>query len=189
MFFTFLRHVLKVLLIKTYAMKKLFTLAIVICFVSGLYGQKSIDELFSKYSGQDGFTTVTISGNLLELLRCRDHDNDDDDFFPEKITEIRILAQNNEDHEYQNIDNFYNAVMKDINLKDFDEFMRVKGSNNDMRMLVRSEGRRFKEFLLISGGESNAVIQVKGDLSYADARKMSDNIKKKHSVEIYSDIN
>ena len=69
--------------------------------------------------------------------------------FPVNITEIRILAQ--EDKSIQ-VDNFYDMVINDIDLKNYDEFMRVKNSDKDLRMLVRSEGNRFKEFLLIAGG-------------------------------------
>jgi hypothetical protein len=79
--------------------------------------------------------------------------------------------------------------MKDIDLKNYDEFMRVKKTDNDLRMLVRTEGNHFREFLIISGGTSNAVVQIKGDLSFKEARKMSKEIQKDKGVEVYSNIN
>jgi hypothetical protein len=68
------------------------------------------------------------------------------------------------------VDNFYNLVINDIDLKNYDEFMRVKKSDQDLRMLVRSEGNKFKEFLLIAGGDDNALIQIKGNMTYAEAK-------------------
>jgi hypothetical protein len=160
-------------------MKRLLLFAVLTITVSVVSGQKSIDALFEKYAGKDGFTTVTINGNLLKLACC--HDDDRDNTMPENITEIRILTQ---DDENMNVENFYNLVIKDIDLDRYEEFMRVKESHQDMRMLVRSEGNEFKEFLLIAGGEDNALIQIKGNMTYEEAKKFSNSAKKNHGVNI-----
>lgn len=170
-------------------MKKLFVLVVLTISATLVYGQKSIDALFEKYAGKDGFTTVTIDGNILKLAHLLDDKNshfDDDESLPANITEIRILAQ---DDDHMKVDNFYDLVIDDIDLKNYDEFMRVKKSNQDMRMLVRTDGNKFKEFLLIAGGEDNAVIQIKGNMTYAEARKFSREAEKNHGVKITSDHN
>ena len=148
------------------------------------YGQKSIDDLFERYAGKDGFTTVTVNGGLLKLARLLG-DKDDENSFPLHITQIRVLAQ---EDKTMNVGNFYSKVIDDIDLRNYDEFMRIKNSNENLRMLVRSEGDRFKEFLLIAGGEDNAVIQVKGNMTYEEAKKFSDDAKKDHGsskIEMY----
>ncbi len=159
-------------------MKRLLVFIVLTITATLVHGQKSIDELFDRYAGRDGFTTVTINGNLLKLAHCLG-DNDEKDAFPLNITEIRILAQ--EDSSIK-VENFYNSVIKDIDLKNYDEFMRVKKSDQDLRMLVRSEGNKFKEFLLIAGGESNALIQVKGNMTYEEAKKFSKDAEKNHGL-------
>jgi hypothetical protein len=164
-------------------MKKILLFAVLLISGTIVSGQKSIDALFDRYGGKDGFTTVTINGNLLKLARCLDDDKDVDDMLPDNLTTIRILAQ---DDESMKVDNFYDLVMKDINLDGYDEFMRVKNSENNMRMLVKVDGDRFKEFLLIIGGEDNALIQIKGDMSLKDAKKFSEDAKKKHGTDILS---
>lgn len=169
-------------------MKRLFVLIVLTISATLVYGQKSIDELFERYAGKDGFTTVTIDGNLLKLAHCLgDKDNyDDEESLPANITEIRILAQ---EDDHIKVDNFYNFVINDIDLKSYDEFMRVKKSNQDLRMLVRTEGKKFKEFLLIAGGEDNAVIQIKGNMTYDEAKKFSRNAEKNKGVIITSSHN
>jgi len=152
-------------------MKKFTLLLSLMLVATSTYSQKSIDALFEKYAGRDGFTTVTINGNLLKWAQA------DDDSMPADVTEIRILAQDNDDF---NSDNFYDMVIKDIDLTLYEEFMRVKESDQDLRMLVRSEGKRFKEFLLIAGGKDNAIIQVKGNMSYNEVKKLSSEAGKKH---------
>jgi hypothetical protein len=161
-------------------MKKLLVLIVLTIAATLAYGQKSINDLFEKYAGKDGFTTVTINGNLLKLAHCLG-DNEDDNSIPLNITEIRILAQ--EDKSIT-VDNFYDKVIDDIDLKNYDEFMRIKKSDQDVRMLVRSEGNKFKEFLLIAGGNDNALVQVKGDMTYQDAKKFSRDAEKNHGLNI-----
>jgi len=163
-------------------MKKLLLFAVLSITFTFVYGQKSIDALFEKYAGKDGFTTVTLNGNLLKLANCFDSDDDhDDSSINANITEIRILSQ--EDKTIQ-AGNFYDMVIKDIDLTAYDEFMRVKESDQDVRMLVRMDGRKFREFLLISGGEDNAIIQIKGSFSLDDAKKLSEDTRKNKGVSI-----
>ncbi len=149
------------------------------------YGQKSIDALFDKYAGKEGFTTVTINGNLLRLARCFDHDSDKDYSMPAKISTIRVLAQ--EDKSLK-VDNFYDMVVKDLNLTEYEEFMRVKDSDQDLRVLVRQDGNKFREFLLIAGGEDNAVIQITGEITLNEVKKLSENVKKGDGTGIAADF-
>jgi hypothetical protein len=161
-------------------MKRFLVIIILTITATFAYSQKSIDDLFERYAGKDGFTTVTINGNLLKLAHCLG-DNDDEKSFPANITEIRVLAQEDKS---MNVENFYNLVINDIDLKNYDEFMRVKKSDQDLRMLVRSEGNKFKEFLLIAGGTDNALIQVKGSMTFEDAKKFSKDAEKDHGMNL-----
>ncbi len=161
-------------------MKNLLLVVFLSAFGTAVFAQKSIDALFEKYAGNDGFTTLTINGNLLKFA-CH---SDSESPMPADITEIRILSQ--EDNNL-NAGNFYDLVIKDIDLSLYEEFMRVKEANQDVRMLVRTEGKNFKEFLLISGGEDNALIQIKGNMSFEDAQKFSGDVKKNHGADLFSD--
>jgi hypothetical protein len=166
-----------------YAMKKVLLFIALLITGTIVSGQKSIDALFNKYGGKDGFPTVPINGNLLKLARC--FDDDDNDYpLPQDISTIRLLAQ---DDETMKVDNFYDMVMKDINPADYEEFMRIKDSDSDLRMLVRTEGNRFREFLLIVGGEDNAIIQIKGNFTLKEAKKFSEDARKKHGMDIVAE--
>ena len=162
-------------------MKKLFLFVALTITATIASGQKSIDALFERYAGRDGFVTLSISGNLFKLACLNDDDNDN--AVPAKITEIRILAQEDDNIK---VDNFYDQVIKDLNLSDYEEFMRVKKSDQDLRMLVRSEGNMFKEFLLIAGGEDNALIQIKGNMTHAEAKRLSLDVKKNNGLGLFA---
>jgi len=161
-----------------------FALVIVALTISG-YSQKSVDDLFAKYSGMDGFVTVTISGNLVKLIRDFDNDESDDhESWPADITTIRILAQE-DDGLLEG--NFYEMVEKEIDRKNYEEFMRIKNSDHDVVMLVRMEGKTFKEFLIIAGdddGEDNALIQITGNMTYKEAMEFADRMKKDNGANI-----
>jgi hypothetical protein len=165
-------------------MKKLLLFAVLSITFTFVYGQKSIDALFEKYSGKEGFTTVTINGNLLKLAKWFGSDDDHDNSVSASINEIRILSQ--EDKTLQ-VGNFYDMVIKDIDLKAYEEFMRVKESDQDLRMLVRTDGKRLKEFLLIAGGDDNAVIQIKGDLTIDEAKKLALDTGKNNGLSVGED--
>jgi hypothetical protein len=177
------RHAYKQSKLKLYAMKKLLLLIVCAVIANFVSGQKSIDALFDKYAGKDGFVTVTVSGDLLKLFSCND-DTKTDNHVPANISEIRILAQ--EDNN-MNVENFFESVLKGVRLNDYEEFMRVKETDQDVRMLVRTEGNRFREFLLIAGGEDNAVIQIKGNMTFREARKFSEDAKKNHGMNIMAE--
>ncbi len=155
------------------------TIAFLLISVS-LNAQKSIDALFDKYAGKDGFVTVTISGNLLKIAAKADNDKDGGSM-PKNLSQIRILAQ--EDSTLK-VDNFYTSVIKDLDLKQYEEFMQVKSHGQDVRMLVRTEGDNFREFLLIVGGKDNALIQIQGNMSLAEAKKFAEGAKKEHGMNL-----
>jgi hypothetical protein len=155
-------------------MRKLFGIYAMILISTVLNGQKSIDALFEKYAGKDGFVTVNINGNLLKLAAALDGDKDDNSM-PKNFTQIRILTQ--EDHDLK-VDNFYDQVIKDLDLTRYEEFMQVKESDQQVRMLVRTEGNKFTEFLLIAGGKDNVLIQIKGSMTFEEAKKFAEDARK-----------
>jgi hypothetical protein len=165
-------------------MKRLIIIAVLACFYSFVYGQKSIDALFDRYAGKEGFTTVTINGDLLKFVRCFDNDSDKNSKLKGSISLIRVLTQEDKDLD---AGNFYDMIIKDIDLKAYEEFMRVKEKNQDVRILVKADGKRFREFLLIAGGEDNAVVQIKGDLSLEDTKKLSENAGKNKAMDIFAE--
>jgi len=165
-------------------MKRIILIPVIMAITIMGYGQKSVDALFNKYAGSNGFTTITISGNLIKLFRALDGNHRDDDHdrcWPADITTIRILAQ--DDDEIYN-GNFYDMVERELNRNNYEEFMRMKKYDQDLVMLVRADGRSIREFLIVGGGEDNFLMQVKGNMTYDEARKFSDKMKKDHGVDI-----
>jgi len=149
------------------------------------FGQKSIDGLFAKYADNYGFVSLTVNGNLLNLLRSDKHDCEEN-HWPAKVSEIRILVQEDEDIK---VDNFYKTVLKDINRRDYEEFMNVRESGQDFHMFVRRDGDIIKELLLVSGGEDNFIIQLKGKISVKEAENFCSEAREEQGMDLFSNLN
>jgi hypothetical protein len=169
-------------------MRRMFFTLVFIAAAISANGQRSVDDLFNKYADNDGFVTITISGNLLKFVRSLDDDDEDGDThsWPANITEIRILAQEKDNPK---VDNFYDIALRGINRNQYEEFMRVRESDQDLIMLVKTDGNRFRELLLIAGGEDNVLIQIKGSITMGEARKLSAEFKHDHDIDIISQRN
>lgn len=166
-------------------MKRVFWIFTLSALMTFTYGQKSIDRLFDKYAGNDGFVTVTLKGNLLKFIRSQT-DQEDNTHLPLNISEIRLLVQENQSIKSEN---FFDIAMKGINVIDYEEFMRIKKPGQDMRMLVRAEGDVIREFLMIGGGEDNLIIQIKGKMTFKEAENICSDAGKDHGSRILSELN
>jgi len=166
--------------LKTFIMKRLFTIALMALFTLTISAQSTIDKLFNKYRGVEGFTTVTVNGNLLKMLADIDDEEDEDLMkFADKFTSIRILAQEDDD---MDVDNFYDAVIDEVNRGGYEEMVTINSDGSDVKIMVKADGKVFTEFLLIAGGDDNALIQIKGRLSMEEVKEMSKSIEDEKSI-------
>jgi hypothetical protein len=166
-------------------MKRIFGILVLSGLLSVAHGQRSIDALFAKYADNDGFVTLTIDGNLLNLIKSDKH-GCHENHWPGKVDEIRILVQEDENLK---VENFYDMVKRDINKRDYEEFMSVRKSDQDLRIYVRSDGDIIRELLLISGGEDNFIIQLKGKISITEAEDFCNKAGEDHGTDFFSDLN
>ena len=156
----------------------------IVCFTflsAAIFAQnKSIDRVFDKYAGQEGFTTVYISKYMFSMFAQMDDVEDEDleevqDVFG-KLDGIKILAV--DDTEVIGTDvNFYDEIMKDLDRDDYVELMVVKDSESDIVFLAKEEGGIIVELLLIVGGESdNALIAITGEIDLNTISKISNTM-------------
>ncbi|MCA1757455.1 MAG: DUF4252 domain-containing protein [Bacteroidales bacterium] len=163
-------------------MKKAIIITLISIFsVSGLMAQSQIDRLFGKYQGREGFVTVTVSGNLLRLAAALDHDSGDPVMkHASKLTSVRILAKEDDLVESEN---FYDLVIDDLLAGGYEEMMTVNSTDTDVRMLLKADGDIFREFILVVGGSvDNAIIQIKGNLTYEDIHEIGSSVNKGEGI-------
>ena len=150
-------------------MKKLTLIFSLLLLALPFYAQnKSIDELFDKYSGQDGFTSVNINGGLLTLASWMEDDKETKDLLKD-LNHIRILTM--EDNSLKNV-NFYKEIIASIPVKDYVELMTVKEKDQDIKFLVKQSDGYINELLMIVGGKDNALISIIGKIDPKNLSKV-----------------
>ncbi len=156
-------------------MRTRFFVLLLACLPFTSYAQGDLEALFSKYSDTDGFLSLTISGSFLNFVKDIDDDGEKGSL-PSGVTGIRLLTRDNDRGRLD--ENFYDAALKLAGRKDYEEFMRVKGSGSQMIMLARCEGKVIKELIVASEGEDDVLIQIKGSMTEVEARRFSNMLKK-----------
>jgi len=152
-------------------MKKFSLITMALIMPLFIFAQhSSVDKLFDKYGGKDGYTTVSINKGMFEMLN--DIDPEDEDLkVLAQIEFVRVLAI--EDEEIKGV-NFYDEIMKSLNVEEYEELMTVKQSDQDVKILVKQTGSIIQELLIVVGGEDNALVYIKGNIQLKDLSSLSD---------------
>ena len=139
---------------------------------------KTVDDLFERYSGKDGFTTVYISSKMFSMFGSLDLEDEDLNNLMNRLKTIRILTV--ADTTLNKKINFYNEISKKSDFKDYEELMVVIEGDKTTKFFVMQSGKTISELLVISGGKgSNALISIRGDI---DLKNIS-NISKKMGIK------
>jgi hypothetical protein len=141
---------------------------------SGAQGSP-VDRLFDKYSGQDGYTSVYISKYMFSLFSNLETGDKDIEEVLGKLTGIRILASENANTSGVN---FFNEIMKELPVKEYQELMVVKEKGQDFKFLIREKDGLISELLMIAGGISNnALISIQGNIDLNTISRLSRSMK------------
>lgn len=152
-------------------MKKLiFLLGVLIAFPV-FSQQKAVDDLFNQYALQDGFITVTVSKGALDLLAAIDQDKDLK-ALAGSINRIRILATEGSKGKSLNMD-FYKEILPKIPVRDYTELVHVRSVEQNVIILVKEKDGIINDFLLVVGGEDNALISIQGNIDLKNLSKLS----------------
>jgi hypothetical protein len=153
----------------------------VLLVVAGLTAsaQKSFDTIVREYSGRDGYTVVNISGGLLKLAALIDRSDEDLNMLASTISQITIVSC---DDSFKSDNAFFDRVLKEIDRTKYEELMDVNSSDTKMKMFVSAEGDLFTEFLMVVGGDDNALIRIKGRMTQADINRLAADSGKEGTV-------
>jgi hypothetical protein len=146
-------------------MKKVMIILAMACMAGAVYAQKDpISAAFEKYDGKEGFTVVTLSGDMLNMF-TRAAEEKHDTTFQSKITSLRILVREKEKSDGLAVPDFKTEVYDKLDKQAYKEMMTVKQSDQNIVILVKENGGRISEMLLmVTGKDDNVLIQAKGDL-------------------------
>jgi len=159
-------------------MKKLSLIILVFVFPLLVFSQhSSVSKLFEKYAEKDGFTTVYISKNLFKMVGEMDLDDPDVDGLIDKLETIKILASDCEFINDNNI-NFYEEIMNELPIEEYEELLVVKEKDQDVKFLVKEKNGIITELLLIAGGkDNNALVCITGNIDLRHISKLASSME------------
>ena len=144
------------------------------------FAQSPADALFDKYSQKDGFTSVYITQAMFSLFADMDTEGDEEGFIDlvKNLTCIKIISVEDTIGELNKTVNFYDEIMKNFPKQKYEELMIVKKDNQDIKFLIRKDGKIINELLMIVGGsEENALISIQGNIDLKTISKLSKAMK------------
>jgi hypothetical protein len=154
-------------------MKKFLILLFMMNISVTVWSQKNpVDEVFEKYSGKDGFTTVYISPKMFSILSGMNTDDKDYQNLMSRLKSIRILSENTDSLRAPT--HFGKDLLRRLPAAGYEDLMLVKDQNNEVRFMILEVKGRIAELVMVSGGEGSTVVSITGDLDLKTIASMSD---------------
>jgi hypothetical protein len=156
-------------------MKRNFILLLLLGFSTGLFAQnKVLEQLFQKYSDQDGFTSVVITKNMFQLFANVENPENDDFLKTVKNLEfIKILSVEGEDEGKD----FYRQIQSAILDKDYKELMTIKETDSQVKFLTLEKDGVIRELVMVSRGkEESSMIWLAGVIDMKTVSKISEGM-------------
>jgi hypothetical protein len=140
----------------------------------------SIDKLFDKYSGEEGFTSVNISKSMFAFFAKLEGIEDDDFNEMQEVIDnldgLKILSCDSKDS--RKLENFRDGVNSLLKSNKFEELMVMKEQNSEVKFMIKNEGDDIVELLLIAIEEDDiAVISFFGIIDLQAISKLSKTVK------------
>ncbi len=147
-------------------------LAAVLFPLMALAQNSAVDQLFEKYRGKEGITTIAISPEILRVVKAMDIQELDEYDIPfDKLSTLKVLAIE-DDANWEGL-NFYEEIRKDLNTDGFAEVMTVNDGAESIRMWMKADQAFISEFLLIVGGDDKVLVHITGHFSMNDLQQLA----------------
>lgn len=160
-------------------MKRSVLMLLLFLIVSGVQAQDdAIVKFFSKYMDDDRFSRVYISPKMMQMaggfLKSNevksDKEAEDLGELIAKIRGIRILTADK-----VNGKPLYNEAMSTLTKNKYEELMDVQDKDSSVKFMVREEGGRVRELLMITGSKDNfTLLSMLGNFTYQDLNILAD---------------
>jgi hypothetical protein len=144
------------------------------------FAQSPADALFDKYSQKEGFTSVYITQAMFSLFADMDTEEDEEGFLDlvKNLTCIKIISVDDTTGTISKTVNFYDEIVKNYPKQKYEELMVVKKDNQDIKFLIRKEGKIINELLMVVGGtEENVLISIQGNIDLKTISRLSKAMK------------
>jgi len=125
--------------------------------------QAFVDEIFNRYSGKTGFTSVVINPQLFKLLAIIDKDDPELKMLSEKFNSLKILVSENKSV------GFTNEIREKLKKDEFLNLMEIIDGPQKVNFYAKKKGESITDFLLLSIDDKEEVLlSITGNFSLSE---------------------
>lgn len=142
-------------------MRKLMMLWMVACICQLGYGQRNVDQLFKTFRGESDVTSVRIGSFAMRLASL----------FTDTygVRGVDVLALDDCDGA---VKERFSAAVRDLRDADYETMLTSNEDGERTRILVRIEDDLIRELVIVTTGDDNALVRIKGKISPADVERV-----------------
>lgn len=145
-----------------------------------LNAQSALDKVFSKYSGQDRFTTVSISKEMFtQILSMAANQNDSTSRemkgIIDKLTGLKVITYDIDTTDYSKAVSIYNEWAGLFPPAIYKELMVVTEGRDNYKFMTKqdSDGKISEMVMLMKGKKELVVISLTGVIDMSNISKVS----------------
>ncbi|MEM6319783.1 MAG: DUF4252 domain-containing protein [Bacteroidota bacterium] len=160
-------------------MKKIVLLFFVGLLVSQLAAQSNaINKHFAQYQRDTNFTKVTVTSRMFALFTEIDAEDANEKEILEAMSKLKGIKAlvNNKASASKKL--YYDAVETIQNDGAYEELMTVEDAGENIQFMIREEGDKIGELLMIVGGNNNFLLMtLYGEIDLNSIAKLSRVLK------------
>lgn len=136
--------------------------------------QDFVDEVFSKYSGNQNFTSIVISKNLLDFAFTVDKENDLNRL-KGKISDLKILVS---EHKADVNLKFTDEIRSNLNKNEYMSLIEIKDGKTKVNFYVKKNGDKIVHLLLLaSETDQDVLLSLTGEFTMKDLSEIGKSVK------------
>lgn len=146
------------------------TILWVIMFVPGILVAQNdkVSSFFTKYSEQEGFTSIEVTKGLFELFAEIDADDPEFDDFQKAVSgleSLRLIAYSTQDGSKEIKDKFLADIKSSIPFGEYKELMVVKDKDANVNFYGKNEAQVVTEMIMkVDGPEEAVLLYLQGNI-------------------------
>ena len=158
-------------------MKKLVILIVFSVLAGSLQAQNdAISKFFSKYADDQSFTVVNVTKRMFSLfseIDAEDPESKEAMSAISKLDGLKVLASDDSTRTLA----LYKEALTLIPRKDYEELMTVRHDDQDMQFLIKDNGGKIEELVMVAGGNDGFfIVSLVGDIDLSQMSKISNSM-------------
>ncbi len=159
-------------------MKKIILACAISSVASFCFAQSATTkQMFDKYAGKEGFTSVSISEKLFDLLASAAPETDADiKEMAGEIKGVRILTFQNAEGSAKTKELYKEA--EQLIPSDMDELMNINADGENVRLFVTQSSEKIIDqlFMIVGGEDEFVLIDIFGKIDLSKISKLSEKM-------------